>query len=295
VNNKNRHSHLFDSRFGKDFVIKLDDHVLDEDKRMKNQEIQDTIFFMDPNPGGNQVVLLIHGLGSDHSSWYFQVEELIKEGFRPIMVDLPGFGRSNNHGKNWNLGFCVRECIRVLDVLEINQAVVCGISLGGVVAQLMAIQNPERVKQLILINTFTCLRPQKADEWIYLLRRYVVSMIQGKDKQAELVAERLFPGHNQDYYRQEVINQIRKADPDVYKKALKALGLLDIRKSVKNIRVETLVITAENDTTVPVRNQVELAGLIPGAKQVLIPDSRHAVIIDQPEKTNHEMMRFLKR
>jgi pimeloyl-ACP methyl ester carboxylesterase len=180
-----------------------------------------------------------------------------------------------------------------LDELKIEQAVICGLSLGGVIAQLLAINHPERIQSLILINTFACLRPKKRDDWRYLLKRFFISLIFGKDRQAELVAERLFPAEEQQEYRQEVVHQIKNADKQIYKKAMKCIALLDIRNKLSLIKTRTLVITAEQDTTVAVQNQIEMAKKIQGARQVFIPNSRHAVIIDQPQLVNQEIIGFL--
>lgn len=251
------------------------------------------IFSEDPNPNGSPVVLLIHGLGSDHSSWIFQAQALIEKGYRPITIDLPGFGKSKGRHFHWSLEHCCDSCIHVLDEKSISKAIVCGLSLGGVIAQLMTLNYPERVEALILINTFACLRPKQLDEWAYLLKRFFISLLFGKDKQAELVAERLFPADENELYRQEVISQIKEADRDIYKKAMEAIAVLDLRKRIPSIQCKTLVITAELDSTVPPRNQIEMANLIKSARQVFIPDSRHAVIIDQPDLTNREIIDFI--
>jgi 3-oxoadipate enol-lactonase len=253
------------------------------------------IYYLDPNPAGARPLVLLHGLGADSSSWQLQMDSLLLRGLRPIAIDLPGFGKSTCQWESWSLQYCANICNQVMDVLSINQYDVVGISMGGVVAQLMALEYPTRVNRLVLINTFACLRPQKLDEWYYLLKRYAVAKIRGKNEQAELVAKRLFPEPDQELLRNEIIRQIQQANPYVYKKALKGLGLLDIRKSIRFIRNKTLVMTAEMDTTVPVRNQQEMAQLIPRAEQVFIANSRHAVIVDQSEYVNKILLEFLSK
>ena len=249
--------------------------------------------YIDPNPNGTSTVLLLHGLGSDSSSWQFQMGALLNGNRRPIAVDLPGFGKSTFDNKSWTLNCCADACLEVMDTMRIDKFDLIAISMGGVVAQLMGLNFPNRINRLVLINTFACLRPQKLDQWYFLLKRYLTSRLAGKNEQARLVAERLFPFPEQGVYRDEIIRQIKQSDEKVYKSALTRLGLLDIRKRIVKIQNKTLVITAEQDTTVPVQNQVEMAKLIPGAKQVFIPNSRHAVIIDQPEMVNQKIVDFL--
>jgi pimeloyl-ACP methyl ester carboxylesterase len=73
------------------------------------------------------------------------------------------------------------------------------------------------------------------------------------------------------------------------------LGTFDVRRRLKEIDLPTLVISAEQDTTVPLDNQADLVRGIKGAKQVMIPSSRHAVIVDQPELFNQALIQFLKQ
>ena len=251
------------------------------------------LFYTDTNANGKRPILLLHGLGSDGSSWVFQMEHLKDNGLRPITIDLPGFGKSTCSWQTWSLENCATASKSVMDALSIQQFDVAGISMGGVVAQFMAINYPERVGKIILMNTFACLRPQKLEEWGYLAKRYLMTMTRGKEEQAKMVAERLLPDPDQTQYREEIIRQITRADAHVYQKALRGLGLLDIRKRDMLIRSATLVMTAKNDTTVPVKNQIEMAKCIPGARQVFVPNSRHALIVDQPEMTNQIMTEFL--
>ncbi|MCE1254389.1 MAG: alpha/beta hydrolase [Anaerolineae bacterium] len=251
------------------------------------------IYYSDPAPENLQAVLLIHGLGADHSSWIFQMN-VLKRNYRPIAIDVPGFGKSTGKFQKWSLQECALSCLNLLEDLNIPSAHVIGISMGGVIAQYMALLNPVKVNKLILINTFARLRPQKLDEQYYLLKRYFLSRLKGKDYQAALVASRLFPGQNQEFYKTELIRQITQSDAHIYHAALKNLGIVDIRKKVMQIQNQTLVITAENDTTVAVKTQMELAGLIPGARQVFIPLSNHAVIVDQPDLVNDEIIKFLE-
>jgi len=251
------------------------------------------IFYDDPNPEGLQPVLLLHGLGSDSSSWQLQMGALIGNNLRPITIDIPGFGRSTCETQSWNFEYCAAICIEIINTLAIGKFDLIGISMGGVVAQFIGLNYPERINKLVLINTFASIRPQKLDQWYYLIKRYLSTRLLGKNEQAKLVAYRLFPDPDQQIYRDEIIRQITRADAHVYQQALTRLGLLDNRKRMKKIQNETLVLTAEGDTTVPVQNQIEMAKLIPGAKQVFIPKSRHAVIIDQPEIVNQKIVAFL--
>jgi 3-oxoadipate enol-lactonase len=253
------------------------------------------IHYLDPNPKGNPTVLLLHGLGIDGSSWGYQLAGLVEAGVRPIAPDLPGFGKSSYDGHGWSVGRTSEQMSALLAHMNIDQAGVAGLSLGGTIALMMALNDQGRIQHLVLINTFACLRPKRFTELAYLLRRFLIANFRGIEYQAEMVAWRLFPGAEEQILRQELIQRIILSDPRVYRAAMRAIGLFDLRGRLRNIRVPTTVITAENDTTVSRDIQNELAEGIPGARQIIVPNSGHAVIIDQPAFINETLIHIFSK
>lgn len=251
------------------------------------------IFFLDPKPGNQQPVILLHGLGTEASSWTYQFGALIAAGYRPIAPDLPGFGRSVFIGGTWSIRNTAKVIVSLADRLEIKRFHLAGISMGGTIALQAAIGQPERIASLVLINTFATLRPKHWNEWYYLLRRYVRARVRGAGSQAELTASRIFPGENRQELREELIKHIRQTDPTVYKQAMRELAIYDARRDLRKIRIPSLVITARNDTTVPLENQHDLYIGIPGCRQVFIENAGHGVIIDQPDVVNQTMIKFM--
>ncbi len=252
-----------------------------------------SIFYLDPNPAKSKPVLLLHGLGADGSSWSYQLPALIAAGYRPLAPDLPGFGRSAWKRGRWSIRAVTGQLVDWLDGLGIERAALVGISMGGAFALRLALDFPDRVEQLALVSAFACLRPRSRSEQIYLLRRLLVARMQGVDRQAGLVAQRLFPAPGQAAVREELVQRILQSDRRVYQAAMRQLGLFDARRRLKELSVSTLVITGEQDNTVPVPIQTEMANGIRGAGQVVIPNSGHAVIIDQPDRFNRELLAFL--
>lgn len=100
--------------------------------------------------GAGSALLLIHGLGASTRSWSATVERLA-DAYRVIAVDLPGFGLSEKPPVVPNMTFYADVVIAVMNALELKEAYVVGHSMGGIVAQCMAINYPERVRKLILV------------------------------------------------------------------------------------------------------------------------------------------------
>lgn len=254
----------------------------------------DLIHYLDFNPDGSPVVVLLHGLGADATSWGFQIPALCEVGMRPIALDLPGFGQTLPGPGRWTIDRAAADTASLCSALVKGPVVVAGISLGGAVALQLALDHPELVEKLVLINTFACLRPRRFEEMGYLLGRFVVTNLRGKQYQAETVARRLFPLPEQADLRQELINRILKADERVYRDAMISVGMFNVRKRLKKINAPTLVISAENDNTVPLAAQAELVKGIPGARQVMIANAGHAVIADQPAAFNQALIAFIR-
>jgi pimeloyl-ACP methyl ester carboxylesterase len=121
----------------------------------------------------------------------------------------------------------------------------------------------------------------------------MVANLRSAAQQAELVANRVFPGPEKEPLRRIVIEQIRETDPRVYRSAMLGLGLFDVRRRLKTIATPTLVVSGMDDTTVPIKNQAALATGIPEAMHVEISSAGHGVIIDQPEEFNAALAGFL--
>lgn len=216
-------------------------------------------------------------------------------GYRLIAPDMPGFGDSPANGRKWRVSKVSDALIGLLDELKVDQVVAAGISMGGVVALDMAIRHPQRVEGLALINTFASLKPTSLSEWTYFLRRGFRAFLRNPAEQASIVAERVFPGEDRAVYRQLLVESIRKSDPRMYRQAMLELARVDLTGRLGNIHVPTLVISGAEDTTIPLKNQKELALRIPRAEHVIIPQAGHGVIADQPEAFNRFLSEFIER
>ncbi len=252
-----------------------------------------SISFIEINAHSQSAVVLLHGLGTTGASWQLQFEALTTLGYRVIAPDLPGFGGSVFAGQRWSIRESARQLVEFLDLLGLSRVCLAGISMGGVIALQLALDYPTRVEKLALVNAFATLRPDRLSGWSYLLKRFMVANLRGAAQQAELVANRVFPGPEQEPLRRIVIEQIRETDPRVYRAAMLGLGLFDVRRRLKTLVTPTLVISGMDDTTVPLKNQAVLAARIPGAKHVQIASAGHGVIIDQPEEFNAALAGFL--
>ena len=253
-----------------------------------------SLHFLDPNPSGKPAVLLLHGLGSDGTSWSLQLPALCQAGFRPLAPDAPGFGGSLYDGRGWNIRRVAGQMAGLLEELGTGPAHMVGLSMGGVIAQQFALDFPQLTKKLVLVSTFSVLRPDELNGWVYFIRRAASVLTLGMQAQVQVVARRVFPDPKDQPLREMFIATVARADPGAYRKAMTALGLFNSSKRLGLIKAPTLVVTGADDSTVrPARQKLLVQG-IPWARQVLIQDAGHAVSVDQAEQFNQALLDFLK-
>lgn len=250
-------------------------------------------YYLDFNSSGSPPVVLLHGLGSESTAWGYQIPLLCEAGFRPLAPDLPGFGKTLAPEGRWSIGTAARDVARWMVMLDLPPAIVVGISMGGAVALQLALDNPRLLQKLILVSTFARLWPKHLDEVGFLLGRFVIAQVRGKEYQAEMVARRMFPKAEQEGLRQALVEQILHSNERVYRQAMRSLALFDVRQRLHEIHAPTLVISGENDSTVPLANQIELARGIAGSQHVIIPNAGHAVVVEQYSRFNTALIDFL--
>lgn len=251
------------------------------------------LFFLDPFPQGRPGVLLLHGLGATSASWAPQLSALVAAGYRPLAPDLRGFGRSSFPG-SWSLQAVAQDLDALLTHLQLSQVHVVGISMGGVVAQVFALVYPRRVRSLVLVNTFARLRARSRRHLPYLLIRFVLVWLLGPRVQAGLVARRIFPRPEQAHLRAALQEQLRQAHPRAYRSAMLALARFDATPHLSKLTMPTLVVTGQQDTTVPPEVQQVLVQGLPQVRQHLFAHAGHGLSAEIPEAFNRVLLDFLR-
>ncbi len=253
------------------------------------------LYVDDPAPQNKNIILLIHGLGSDSTSWEFQVPPLIEAGYRPISIDVPGFGKSSFAGYPWTVRKASRIVIRELVDQLPSPFVLVGLSMGGTLAQTIYHLRPDKVKKMVLVSTFSRLRPAPGKNLPYLLRRLAQVSVGNIQKQAKTVADRLFPGQDQKFLHDYLMQQIATANPKVYRQCMVSLGLFNGRAWMRKCHIPVLVISGAADTTVTLKNQTRLARGIPGCEHIIIHGGGHAVSVDHVAEFNHFLLDFVSK
>jgi 3-oxoadipate enol-lactonase len=242
-------------------------------------------------------LVLIQGLGLDRSGWGPLLRKLRRH-FRLVLVDNRGSGRSSLPGDSFDVADMAADVVAVLDEAGIRRAHVLGASLGGMVAQELAIDHPERVDALVLVSTtpgWPFGYPMPAASLRLLatadsmtrevaLRRHVENALSARDGERESgLADRLVE-----------LQRGRPAPPGAWHAQASAgaryAGLLRQTR----IRARTLVLQGAADTVVDPRNGRLLASRIPGAQLVIFPELGHLLFWQEPGNVAGVVTLFLR-
>jgi pimeloyl-ACP methyl ester carboxylesterase len=243
--------------------------------------------------GSGQPVLLLHGLGSCSDDWFFQAP-ILAERCLVIAPDLRGHGQSSKPRGPMSVAQLAADIAGLMDRLDLAPAHIVGLSLGGLVGQQLAIDFPQKVNRLILVNTFAHLWPTSLRETYTLLRRAMTATLLPMRMAARIVAADLFPQPPQAELRRYAFDRVGANDLTSYRALIRAIRRFDTRPVLHRIHAPTLVITGDRDNVVPRGCQLQLVRGIPQVRWRLVRDSGHATPVDQPEEFNRLMLEFLK-
>ncbi len=261
-----------------------------EESIMPKKRIRDIDIYYEDS-GRGKPLLLIHGLGSSTSGWGNQVPEFSKN-YRVITFDVRGHGHSDKPRGPYSITMFAEDTVALIDSLEISSAHVVGISMGGAIALQLAVDYPEKVKSLVVVNMTSELLIRTFKERFEFWMRTAVVRLLGMRKMGEVLAKRLFPKPEQEEFRKVFPDMWAENDKRAYLASLNALVGWSVTERLGSIQCPTLVITADEDYS-PVSAKEAYVAQISRAKLVVIDDSRHATPIDQKERFNAVLKKFL--
>jgi YbgC/YbaW family acyl-CoA thioester hydrolase len=245
--------------------------------------------------GSGAAVLFVHGFPFDRSMWRHQLAGLSR--WKRIAPDLRGVGESSAPAEGYSIARYADDLIGVLDALEVDRTVVCGLSMGGYVAFELMRRYAARVSALILCDT----RPEADTEEARRGREELVQL--ALERGAEAVGERLrprllAPGTLAD--QPDVVEQYREMTRRVSVPgmvgALRAMrDRPDSTRGLAEIRVPTLVLVGSDDQVTPPAVAEGMTRAIANAEMAVIPGAGHLTPLEQPLVTSRALEGFLER
>jgi 3-oxoadipate enol-lactonase len=255
-----------------------------------------SVNYNDSGPANKPIVIFIHGFPFDKSMWDFQLESL-EENYRVIAYDVRGFGKSEAGNANFSIDLFADDLIHLMDELEIDDAIICGLSMGGYIA-LNAIERfPDRITGLILSDTqSTADTGESKEKKMKAIEKIETNAIQ---EFAEDSVKNLFAALSFTTKREEIAmikDVILKTSEETLVKTLNVLAdRKDTTIKLNDINVPTLIIVGKKDIVTPPEKSVLLNEKIKNSALELIDYAGHLPNLENPADFNWHLKRFLDK
>jgi pimeloyl-ACP methyl ester carboxylesterase len=258
-----------------------------ESGKVPRVRINDIQMYYEVN-GRGFPLLMIMGLGASLDAWNPRMIQGLAKNFKTIMFDNRGAGRTEISDREYTIGLFADDTAGLMDALGISRAHILGLSMGGCIAQELALDYPERVEKLVLCST-SCGKGSSAskDVWSAFLRSgSMLSTEEGLRLLVSLSLTKEFMDKNTDII-ESYIQKAMKAptSPEGFSRQVRALSFNAFDR-VSGITAPTLVLHGKRDILAPPDNGSILAKAIPNAKFVLFEESAHLLAEDVEEATN---------
>lgn len=247
--------------------------------------------------GEGELLVFMHGIGGNRTNWTEQVEHFSKR-FHTVAWDARGYGKSDDYDGPLDFSDFSRDLNRLIEHFGVEKAHLCGLSMGGRIAQDFYALFPERVKTLTLVATFAGFQkfsPEERKRFVDLRRKPLVE--EGKEPKdiAPVVAKTLIgPDATEEQYRR-LVASMAMLHKESYIKTVEATTMYDRTPNLEAIAVPTLLIYGEKDGLTKPEIGRDLASKIRGSEYVEIPRAGHLINIEQPDRFNETLMAFLAK
>ncbi|MEX0504197.1 alpha/beta fold hydrolase [Alphaproteobacteria bacterium LSUCC0719] len=246
--------------------------------------------------GGTAPTLVcLHGIGGDATSFRAQIDGMAGPRQQVLSWDMPGYGESAPLAGMDFASLCARLCA-ALDELGLSRVVIAGQSIGGMIAQEMAIRHPERVAGLVLIATVPAFggRDDSFRDSFLAARLAPLDRGIGMDQlAAEAIPAVLGPGADT-AMRQDAIAVMAAIPEAAYRQVLATLVTFNRREDQHLITCPCLLIAGGRDDNSPARVMETMAARLSDAALVVIENAGHLVNSEAGRECNRAITAFLQ-
>ena len=247
--------------------------------------------------GEGEPLLCVMGLATDTMAWLPQLQAFIDAGHRTIIFDNRDVGRSSMANGPYTIADMAKDALDLADGLDLKSFHLLGVSMGGAIAQEMALTAPDQVRTLTLAVTWPrsgayarrlgevwggrtaeMTREQRVDELMLL------TMSEGFYENEEAVG----------WLRSTILQNPHPQPIEAFARQLEASSRHDTTDRIGSLEMPVHVIGAEHDILVPVWKSRELAELIPGARLTVIAAAPHGVNLERAEEFNRAVLDFIR-
>lgn len=261
-------------------------------------KVNDINMYYEVHGDGFPLVMIL-GASANIDWWTPEIIEQCSQNYKTVIFDNRGAGRTDKPEIDYSIKMFADDTVGLMDALNIERAHMLGASMGGMIAQELVLNYPERVEKLVLGCTHCGGSKQilPSDDFIKQTRSSLKNLSPEEIVQEELplyFTEDFFKNNPEfiESYKQRLL--ISPTPIDAYQRQLNAVLVFRSYRRLKNIEAPTLVIHGKRDIVVPPENAEILAENIPGAKLLLIDNAAHVYFLPDSDKVFSSTLEFLK-
>ena len=233
-------------------------------------------------------LVLSHSLACSGRMWDPQLEAF-KDRYCILNYDMRGHGQSEAPRGAYTLELLADDVLALMQSLKIKKAIYCGLSIGGMIGQTLALRPNPPFERMVLADTTHAQPPEALKQWEERIR---IAESKGMAALVDSTMERWFtPAFRASAPAQRIAELIRATPVPGYVGCGRAIMGLNTTARLKDIRLPVLAITGESDGAAPGTRYI--GEKVPGAKFVSIANASHIANIEQPEAFNRALRDFL--
>jgi 2-hydroxy-6-oxonona-2,4-dienedioate hydrolase len=242
--------------------------------------------------GSGPVLVMQHGFMGGGGYWLPQLAAFASE-YDVIAPDLPGFAGSRDELVETSIEGHARAVVHLLDALAIPRFHLIGHSMGGMIAQQIALDSPERVSRLVLYGTTSSGHlPDRFESLAETIGRLEQEPAQ---RSADRIAATWFADGEASPYYPLCVEAGRGTGKQAAIAALTAIGRWDVTPRLKEIDLPSLVICGDRDRSISSEQAYLLSRLIKNSHLCIVPGCAHCAHLEAPELFNHVVRAFLSK
>jgi pimeloyl-ACP methyl ester carboxylesterase len=241
-------------------------------------------------PGGEPVVLCVHGYGQSSAFWAPTLERLARAGLRGLAPDLPGFGGSAAAPGPYTMEAYADGLAALLEARGIDRVALVGGSMGGVVAQHLALRHPARVARLLLVATGGAMGDPAAG----LARADAVAAAPWDEAAVAPLVAGFFRTPPSEERVTEYRRIARQASHQAAVEAARSNARSRTLERLGEIRVPTFIIQGRHDRARTPEHGAAMRDRIPGARLAILENSGHTPQLEEPEAFHALALPFLR-
>jgi len=252
--------------------------------------------FLDLGDSDKLPIILIHGMALDQTMWTPQIL-VLKEHYRVVTYNIRGHGLSNVGDAQYTYKMFADDLKSLIDYLEIDQAVLCGLSMGGAIALRAYDIYPHRIKAMILSDARSEADSNETKYW----RENSIESIKkdGLENFADEFVETILASSSFKRHPEavELIQNTALSSPPeaVCGVLLAQAARTDMKHVLGKITVPTLIMVGEHDDFTPLSSSQMMHDKIVNSEFKIIPKAGHMSNLENPEEFNHNLLEFLEK